>query len=121
MCNVTAGNIFANLPAALPGEVFETLVTAGNVRIERIVSSGQATPEGEWYDQGWDEWVLVLEGSAGLQIDLEKHPRLLTAGDYVLIPAHCRHRVAWTDSEVNTIWLAVHLRKSDEPLHDRRM
>lgn len=114
MGDIAAGNIFGNLPAALPAEVFETLVTAGNVSIERIVSSGQVTPEGEWYDQGWDEWVLLLEGSAGLQLEVEKQPRLLLPGDYVMIPAHCRHRVVWTDPGEQTVWLAVHIRNPDE-------
>lgn len=103
------GNIFANLPKALPDEVMETLAEVGSVRIERIVSNGQATPEGEWYDQGWDEWVLLLAGSAGLLIENEGAERTLRAGDYLMIPAHCRHRVAWTDPREKTIWLAVHI------------
>ena len=107
----TAMNIFHNLPDSLPGELFETLAEAGSVRIERIVSHGQATPEGEWYDQGWDEWVLVLAGSAGLLLAGEGEPRPLKSGDYLMIPAHCRHRVAWTDPEERTIWLAVHISK----------
>ncbi len=103
------GNIFANLPKAMPDEVMETLAEVGSVRIERIVSNGQATPEGEWYDQGWDEWVLLLAGSAGLLIENEGAERTLRAGDYLMIPAHCRHRVAWTDPREKTIWLAVHI------------
>ena len=93
-------NMFANLPDALPDEVFETIAEAGRVRIERIVSHGQATPAEEWYDQGWDEWVL-LEG--------EDEPRPLGPGDYLMIPAHCRHRVAWTAPTERTVWLAVHI------------
>ncbi len=102
-------NIFANLPSALPDEVVEALAEAGNVRIERIVSNGQATAEGGWYDQERDEWVLLLSGSAGLLLEGEEGPRLLGPGDYLMIPAHCRHRVAWTDPRERTVWLAVHM------------
>jgi len=104
-----AANIFANLPAVTAGEVFETLAEAGNVRIERIVSNGEATPEGEWYDQGWDEWVLLLAGSAGVLLEGEGETRSLKPGDYLMIPARCRHRVAWTAPEQSTVWLAVHI------------
>ena len=102
------GTILAGLPDASSGEVFETLLERGGVRIERIVSHGQASPEGEWYDQERDEWVLVLSGRAGLLIEGEAEPRLLGPGDHLDLPARCRHRVAWTDPEVPTVWLAVH-------------
>lgn len=106
---VTTANIFAGLPDVAPGEVFETLAEAGNVRIERIISNGEATPEGEWYDQEWDEWVLLLAGSAGVLMEGEGEARSLKPGDYLMIPARCRHRVAWTDQEQRTVWLAVHI------------
>lgn len=105
------GNIFANIPDFLPAEAMETLVKSGGVRIERIVSSGQSTPEGEWYDQPQDEWVLLLTGSAGLVFEGESGVRTLRSGDYCMIPAHCRHRVAWTDAREKTVWLAVHVEK----------
>jgi cupin 2 domain-containing protein len=100
--------MLAGLPPALSGEAFDTIVESDSVRIERIVSNGQASPEGEWYDQERDEWVLVLAGSAGLLFDGEQEPHHLGTGDYVLIPAGCRHRVSWTDADVTTVWLAVH-------------
>lgn len=103
------GNIFADIPDDQPEEVMETLIKSGNVRFERIVSSGQSTPEGEWYDQHQDEWVLLLSGSAGLMFEGEAGIRALKPGDYVMIPARCRHRVAWTDSSETTVWLAVHV------------
>lgn len=106
-CAMTT-NLLADLPVAGPDETLETLVAAGAVRIERIVSTGQASPEGFWYDQDWNEWVMVLAGSAGLQIEGEDQPRRLKAGDAVTLPAHCRHRVAWTDPGQPTVWLAVH-------------
>lgn len=104
----TLSNIFGNLPLDLPEELFETLAESGPVRIERIISRGHATAEGQWYDQERDEWVLLLRGSAGLLFEGEKTPRMLAAGDFVLIPAHCRHRVVWTDQAGTTVWLAIH-------------
>jgi cupin 2 domain-containing protein len=100
-------NIIDSLPLTLIEEQFQTLAQKGNVKIERILSYGQTTPTGEWYDQTQDEWVMVVEGEAkleyddGSQIDLKK-------GDYVMIPAHTKHRVAWTIENELTIWLAVH-------------
>ena len=108
-------NIFSGLPQLLQEECFDTLAGSGAVRIERIVSQGQATPDGEWYDQELDEWVLLLAGSAGLQLDGDTDPRRLAAGDYLLIPAHCRHRVVWTDQERQTVWLGVHFPGSTPP------
>jgi cupin 2 domain-containing protein len=104
------GNLLASLPAGLAAEQTIELLASDNVRIERIVSTGQASPPGFWYDQDWAEWVAVLAGSAGLLIEGEAEPRILRAGDYLLIPAHRRHRVAWTDPERPTVWLAVHFR-----------
>ncbi len=100
-------NILADLPDS-PDEIFETLLERPGIKIERIVSSGQATPAGEWYDQAGDEWVLLLSGSAGILIKGEKTARALKAGDFLLLPAGCRHRVEWTDSAVKSVWLAVH-------------
>jgi len=109
------GNILAGLPPALSGEVVDTLAESDSVRIERIVSNGQATPEGEWYDQERDEWVLVLAGSAGLLFEGALEPQRLVAGDCALIPAGCRHRVAWTDPDMKTVWLAVHFESTNPP------
>jgi cupin 2 domain-containing protein len=102
------GNLLAALPRRLETEQTTALVTNKNLRIERIVSTGQASPPGFWYDQAWAEWVLLVAGSAGLLFEGETEPRVLRAGDYLLIPAHQRHRVAWTDVEYPTVWLAVH-------------
>lgn len=106
-----SGNIFENIPDVLPVELMETLTASGKVRIERIVSSGQSTPEGDWYDQGQDEWVLLLTGNAGLMFEGESGVQSMKAGDYMMIPAHCRHRVAWTDLHEKTIWLAIHVER----------
>lgn len=100
-------NLF-NLPSTLPiVEQFETLAEAGQLRIERILSIGQTTPSGEWYDQDLDEWVILLQGEAELSYE-DNTRQSLKAGDYLLIPAHCRHRVEYTSIEPPCIWLAVH-------------
>lgn len=100
-------NIFRNIPPSLPEEFFDTLVSSENLSIERIVSRGHTTPEGEWYDQGRNEFVLLLRGAARLEFEdgLEVN---LCPGDCLDIPAHRRHRVAWTDETGDTVWLAVH-------------
>lgn len=100
-------NLLHPLPSDLKEEVIETLVQARSVRIERIVSQGQASPEGFWYDQSEDEWVVVLAGAARLQFEGEE-PLAMKTGDAVLIPAHRRHRVEWTTPDEPTIWLAIH-------------
>ena len=102
------GNIFADVPDRLADEQFTTLLSAPNVSVERIVSTGQASPPDHWYDQDRAEWVIVLAGSAGLLFEGEAEPRIMRPGDYVHIPAHKRHRVAWTDPAQPTVWLAVH-------------
>lgn len=102
-------NIYGEIPPTLPAELIQTLAEVGNVRVERIISAGQATAAGAWYDQSWDEWVILLSGSAGLLFEGEHQVRQLSPGDYLLIPAGCRHRVEWTDAMRKTVWLAVHV------------
>jgi cupin 2 domain-containing protein len=92
----------------LPEELLTELLVAPGLRIARIVSTGQASPPGSWYDQDRAEWVLVLAGSAGLLLEGEDRPRALGPGDHLLIPAGARHRVEWTDPGRPTVWLAVH-------------
>jgi cupin 2 domain-containing protein len=85
--------------------VIETLAEGSHIRIERIVSEGDTSPAEGWYDQDKAEWVLLVQGAARLEFEdslLELKP-----GDYVNIPAHCKHRVAWTTPDEKTIWLAV--------------
>ncbi len=102
-------NIFEDLASLTPGEErFDPLLARPGVRIERIVSTGQASPSGFWYDQPHDEWVIVLTGAAGLLVQGETERRL-GPGDFAFLPARCRHRMAWTAAGEPTIWLAVHL------------
>lgn len=105
---MTTANLFSAPQGPKSGEVCETVLETPQIRVERIVSTGQATPEGEWYDQDRSEWVAVLSGSAGLLFEGEEKIRAMRPGDHVLIPAHRRHRVAWTDPRQQTVWLAIH-------------
>jgi len=107
---VNHGNLLADLPATLAVEDLRTLLTTSGLRIERIVSTGQTSPPGFWYDQDWAEWVLLLTGQAALLIEGEAKPHVLTPGSYLHLPAHCRHRVEWTSTDTPTVWLAVHHR-----------
>ena len=96
--------------STLPEEMFEAIVERDGFLIERIVSTGQATPPGEWLSQDRAEWVAVLSGRAGLRFDGEEGTREMAPGDHCLIPAGARHRVEWTSEDEPTIWLAVHFR-----------
>ena len=99
-------NLFDDIPKTLPDELFTDLLVHSNVRIERIVSKGHASAPDAWYDQDDGEWVIVLQGAARLEI-ADKGEVSLGVGDHIFLPAHCRHRVAWTDPDETTIWLAV--------------
>lgn len=101
-------NIYSNIPDASNSEIFQILVETSMVRIERIISAGQATPEGEWYDQEQGEWVMLVTGEAELMFADNPAPLRMKPGDYLMIPAHRRHRVNWTTPDEQTVWLAVH-------------
>ena len=102
--NMEIGNIFAGIrPSA--EEYVEVLKSDSSTRIERIVSTGQASPPGFWYDQDEWEYVVVLQGSA--ELETESDHITMNAGDWVIIPAHERHRVKYTSSEPPCVWLAV--------------
>jgi len=105
---MNTGNIFADVPGQVPDELFEDLLKTGAVRVERIVSRGHRSPDGFWYDQDRNEWVIVLKGRARLRFDGQADAVELGAGDYINIPAHTRHRVEWTDPAADTVWLAVY-------------
>ncbi|WEM44260.1 cupin domain-containing protein (plasmid) [Photobacterium sp. DA100] len=100
-------NLFDTIPASLPEELFEDILKTSSMRIERIVSRGHTTPEGDWYDQDEGEWVMVVKGSARILFEEGMREISMAAGDHINIPAHQRHRVSWTDPEQETIWLAV--------------
>jgi len=98
-------NLLRELPDATSDEVCTILQDLPNGRIERIVSNGQSSPEGFWYQQTEDEWITVLTGAA--ELEFEDHTIRLAPGDCLNIPAGMRHRVAWTTSDQPTVWLAV--------------
>ncbi|HEY5705224.1 MAG TPA: cupin domain-containing protein [Terrimicrobiaceae bacterium] len=102
------GSLFKDQPDATQGERFEELCRSRSFRIERITSSGQSSPSGFWYDQAWDEWVLVLQGSAIVQLQEPQEAVRLCPGDWLMINAHRKHRVDSTSQESPTLWLAVH-------------
>jgi cupin 2 domain-containing protein len=100
-------NIFDNVPETIPAELLQTLLNTDNIRIERIVSHGHASPEHFWYDQSEHEWVLLIKGAARIQFEGDE-PVDLIPGSFMNIPAHQRHRVDWTEPNEPTIWLAIY-------------
>lgn len=101
-------NLYAAIPVDTGREAFDDLVDVPGLRIERIVSHGQNSPPGFWYEQDEDEWVIVLRGSAALQVEGQDALIVLEPGDHYWIPAGLRHRVESTAPDGPTIWLAVH-------------
>lgn len=100
-------NIFASIPTENKEEIFEEILSKDGVKIERIISDGHVTPDGKWYEQKDDEWVMLVQGEAILEFENSKEVKLF-AGDYINIPALKKHRVSWTKPNFKTIWLAVH-------------
>jgi cupin 2 domain-containing protein len=117
---VKTGSLRSDLPQRpLADEMVDFLLERRGVRIERIVSTGQVTPDGQWYDQETDEWVLVVEGAARLRIEGEETDRELNEGDWILLPARCHHRVTWTRAAPPTVWLAIHVAVAEAPAHSK--
>ena len=102
------GTLLGDIPVELPEEIFDTICLSENVKIERIVSRGHASPTGFWYDQEKSEFILIVQGRASLKIENVPDIVVLKTGDYLSIGAHVKHRVEWTDPACETIWLAVH-------------
>lgn len=102
-------NLFSGLPrSTLENEQFLELLSRPGLRIERIVSTGQASPQDFWYDQPHGEWVLLVQGEAWIAFADEPAARRLRPGDFIDIAAHRRHRVESTQAEPPTVWLAIH-------------
>ncbi|TNF01680.1 MAG: cupin domain-containing protein [Gammaproteobacteria bacterium] len=103
---VTVGNLFSNIPVITMDELFEDVIVTDFTRIQRIISRGQSSPEGFWYDQPENELIVIMQGRGKLEFDNGEY-MTMEVGDYIAIPAHRKHRVAWTDPNIETIWLAV--------------
>lgn len=99
-------NIFKQISGSAGAEEFLIMLEGNGVKIERIVSHASSTPENQWYDQAYSEWVLVVRGHAVLELEGGERVEL-NEGDYLTIPPHARHRVHETGPQ--TIWLVVHL------------
>ena len=114
---VRTGNLRDGVPSrTLPEEVIEHSAQAERSPHRAHHVDGQVTAEGDWYDQDSDEWVLLVSGQARLRIEGEAEDRELAEGDWILLPAHCRHRVTWTRAAPPTLWIAVHVAPSGDPL-----
>ena len=103
-------NIFREIPVSLAEELTEIILQKWGLRIERIISHGHCSPADFWYDQNEHEWVIVLQGEAELLLEGYAEPQRLRPGDFIHLPAHCRHRVVWTTPNQPTLWLAVFYR-----------
>ncbi len=100
-------NLFDSIPGNLDEERTDRLVQSEKVKIERIISKGHTSPASGWYDQEQDEWVVVLKGEAIISFENGREMNL-TAGSYINIPAHTKHKVKWTHPKTETVWLAIH-------------
>jgi len=103
---MNTSNIFSNIPLDLKEEVFEDIVSAKHIKIERIISKGHITPKEQWYNQEQNEWVILIQGEAILSFEDSEDVNLKN-GDYINIPAKTKHRVSWTKPNEETIWLAI--------------
>ena len=104
----TISNIFSNIPSNISQEIFETIITTDELKIERIISKGHVSPKDFWYDQSDSEWVMVLQGRAKLRFRENGEVIELSPGDHLNIPPHVKHRVEWTDPNQETTWLVVY-------------
>jgi cupin 2 domain-containing protein len=104
-------NVLCPVPTPGKAESVRTLFDSPEVKIETIVSHGHRSPEGFYCDQTEDEWVLLVSGRAALGFEGQAEPVELGPGDCILLPAHCRHRVEWTEPDLDTVWVAVHRRR----------
>lgn len=100
-------NFFESIPDSIPSEIVEVVANSEHVRIERILSGGQKSPDDFWYDQDENEWVIVLQGAARIEFEDPQRTLSLSPGDHLMIAAHQRHRIDWTCPDSVTIWLAV--------------
>ena len=106
-------NLYKNISGSHNDELIEKLLENKDFFVERIISEGHKSPKGFWYDQDTNEFILLLKGSAEIEI-YEQEIFNLIPGDYLIIPSHIRHRVNKTDTYEKTIWLTIHYNNSKE-------
>ncbi len=97
-------NLLDNIPSTSIDEIFKTIVSNDNVKIERIISYGQTTPKDYWYDQDENEFVYIVQGKAKIKYD-DGTIHILNINDSLYIQAHQKHQVIYTSNP--TIWLTV--------------
>lgn len=108
MSESIAGNLFSNInPSSNEFEIFELLADTEHASVERIISNGQATPEGQWLEQDRNEWVALLRGNAAIEFE-SGEVKKLESGDYLLIPSNIKHRVKYTSADPLCVWIAFH-------------
>jgi cupin 2 domain-containing protein len=98
---IRPNNLYNQISPDENTEVFTTLFQNDSIKIESI-RSWLKTP-GEIYNQEQDEWVILLEGEAELEID--NQIIILKKGDNFLVPKHTIHRVLSTTK--NALWIGV--------------
>ena len=98
-------NIFDKIIVDKEEENFFEIFKNETIKIEKIVSNGQISPENFWYEQKKSEFILLLEGFAILEF--ENREVELKKGDCINIKAMEKHRVKFTILDEPTIWFAV--------------
>ncbi len=106
--NLIKKNLFENIPESFPEEIFDIILQKPGIRIERIISRGNSSPENFWYDQENDELAFLIQGESIIEFAGGNEIKMYK-GDFIFIPAHNKHRVKWTNPDINNIWIAVHL------------
>lgn len=98
-------NLFEEIIIDKSEEKFFEIFKNETIKIEKIVSNGQTSPQNFWYEQEQREFILLLEGFAILEF--ENREVELKKGDCLNIEAYEKHRVKFTSLDESTIWFAV--------------
>ncbi|MDR2007096.1 MAG: cupin domain-containing protein [Acidaminococcales bacterium] len=100
-------NIFECFQGNNGKEITEELFRLKEGRVARIISTGQKSAPGFWYEEKEDEWVIVLLGEGEIEWP-DGRRKFLKAGDWLFLPALEKHRVAYTSACPPCVWLAVY-------------
>ena len=98
-------NIFEieELPDIKENEIINILKENENVKIERIISTGQIS---DWMVQERKEYIILIQGIAIIEFNDKKVE--MKAGDTLFIERMEKHRVAYTSQNPYCIWFCVH-------------